>query len=433
MSGNFRVIDRRKNSSGKSTNNRQRFIKRAKESIRDSIRDRIQDRKIDNTSDGEEVIIPKEGIKEPSFGHDHNTGKRKDVRPGNKQFDAGDRVKKPQGGSGQGNGKGKGSDSDDLSEDEFGFALSKKEFYDIFFEDLELPNMKDKEMEEIKHFKSVREGYRREGSMSNLDLMQSYKNSLGRRLALKRPPKKKLYDLEEELANSKTKKKKEEISDKILKLKKKYRTVPFFDENDMRYRNYVQKPQPNNKAVMFCVMDVSASMGEHEKDLSKRFFMLLYMFLERKYEHTDVVFIRHHSQASECDEEEFFHSRETGGTVVSSAINLLDEIRNERYPTNEWNVYVAQCSDGDNSSSSDTSHCMDVIQNKILPVSQYYAYIQTEYSRNSYANTFFDREYSLWSHFEELKDRNKHFEMKQVAEAPDIWKVFVELFKKQGV
>lgn len=429
----FTVVDRRRNMKGKSTPNRQRFIKRAKEAIRDAVRDNIQDRKIDNTDGGENINIPKDGINEPTFNHDWSTGKKKYVRPGNKNFDAGDTLPKPQGGQGGGSGKGQGSEDMDPAEDDFEFAISKKEFYDIFFEDLELPNLTDKEIVEIKHYKSVREGYRREGSMSNLDLLQSYKNSLGRRVALKRPSKKTLEELEVQLSETEDEKEQDEIAEKILKLKKKFRQVPFFDDSDMRFRNYTQKPQPNTKAVMFCLMDVSYSMGEHEKDLSKRFFMLLYMFLERKYEHTDIVFLRHHNDAKEVDEDEFFKGRETGGTVVSSVIDLLTEIQKDRYPTNEWNIYVAQCSDGDNCSAADSIDCCSTIEENILPIAQYFAYIQTEYSRSNLDTQFFNSEYSLWSHYSTLKDKYKHFEMKQVAKQSDIWKVFVELFQKKGV
>lgn len=426
------LIDRRKNSKGKSTTNRNRFVKRAREAIRESIRQKIKGRKIDNTAGGENVVIPSEGIKEPSFQHDSNTGKKYDVRPGNKEFEQGDRIPKPKGGQGRGKGKGKGSKDMDISEDEFEFAISKKEFYDIFFEDLELPNLEDREMNEIKNFKTVREGYRKDGSFSNLDLIQSYKNSLGRRLSLHRPPKSKLRELEKELELTDSEEDIVKIQAEIEKLRKKFRKVPFFDDNDMRFRNYTQHPQPNNKAVMFCVMDVSASMGEHEKDLSKRFFMLLYMFLERKYEHTEIIFIRHHTQATECNEDDFFNSRETGGTVVSSALELLIEIQRDRYPTNEWNIYVAQCSDGDNYDSGDTAHCVDLIKNKILPITQYYSYIQTEYHRGNFSRFYFDTDYSLWTQYEEVSESYKNFEMKQVAEQRDIWKVFVELFKKKN-
>jgi uncharacterized sporulation protein YeaH/YhbH (DUF444 family) len=426
----MQIIDRRQNPGGKSSPNRQRFIKRAKEAIRESIKEKIQGRKIDNTSSGENIVIPKEGINEPSFGHDYDTGKKSDVRPGNKNYNVGDKIKKPPRSGGGGAGRGEGSDDPTVGEDEFEFALSKKEFYDIFFEDLELPNLQDKEINEIKQYKIEREGFRKDGSMSNLDLIRSYKNSLGRRMALARPPKKKLQELLDKFEAAESQEEKDKFLLEIEKLKKKFRQVPFFDENDMRFRNFTKKPKPNSKAVMFCVMDVSFSMGEHEKDLSKRFFMLLYMFLERKYEQTDIIFIRHHTDAKECDEDEFFHSHEAGGTVVSSAMNLLVDIQRDRYPTTEWNVYVAQCSDGDNN-GSDTPKVIDIIKNKIMPRCQYFAYIQTEYSRDSYRNMYFDSDYGLWPNYEELETQYKNFEMRQVSEAPDIWNVFVELFKKQ--
>jgi uncharacterized sporulation protein YeaH/YhbH (DUF444 family) len=424
------VVDRRQNPSGKSSPNRQRFLKRAKKAIREQIKDKIQGRKIGNTTGGENIVISREGIKEPSFDHDYNTGRKTDVRPGNKDFNAGDKIPKPPPGGGGGGAGSEGSNDPSTSEDEFEFALSKKEFYDIFFADLELPNLKDKEINEIKQYKIEREGFRKDGSMSNLDLIRSYKNSLGRRMALARPPKKRMDELLAQLEAADSQEDRDALQIKIEALKKKYRQVPFFDETDMRFRNFTKKPQPNSKAVMFCVMDVSASMGEHEKDLSKRFFMLLYMFLERKYEHTEIVFIRHHTEANECDEDEFFHSRESGGTVVSSATDKLMEIQKDRYPTDEWNIYVAQCSDGDNY-GHDTAKVVDTIKNQIMPICQYYAYIQTEYSRDNYSHAYFDKDYGLWPNYKVLKDDFKNFEMKQVAEAPDIWNVFIELFKKQ--
>ena len=423
-----RIIDRRLNPKGKSTSNRQRFIKRAKEAIRESLKGKIKDRKVSDTNGGENVNIPKEGIMEPSFDHDWDTGTKQDIRPGNKSYSKGDRIRKPEGGSGGGGGK-QGSNDPELGEDEFEFALSKSEFYDIFFEDLELPNLEDKEMKENLNYKSVREGFRKDGSISNLDKLQSYKNSLGRRLALKRPAKKKLADLMARLEVCEDDVEKVDIEARIDAIKKKYRQVPFFDEVDMRYRNYNLKPQPNDKAVMFCVMDVSASMGEHEKDLSKRFFMLLYMFLERKYEHTEIVFIRHHTQASECDEDTFFHSKETGGTVVSSAFHLLSDIQKERYSTDEWNIYIAQCSDGDNY-GEDTEEVTQLLRDELLPIVQYMAYIQTEYHRSSISDQYFDMDYGLWGHYDALKDEVKNFDMKQVNEPRDIWKVFTELFQK---
>ena len=102
---------------------------------------------------------------------------------------------------------------------------------------------------------------------------------------------------------------------------------------------------------MFCLMDVSGSMTEHMKDLAKRFYVLLYIFLKRRYKHVDVVFIRHTHEAPEVDEDTFFHSPETGGTVVSTALEEMQRVVAERYDPDSWNIYAAQASDGDNTAT----------------------------------------------------------------------------------
>ena len=115
-------------------------------------------------------------------------------------------------------------------------------------------------------------------------------------------------------------------------------------------------------------------MTEHMKDLAKRFYMLLYLFLTRRYRHVEIVFIRHTDQAREVDEETFFHSRETGGTVVSSALREMQRIVKERYPA-DWNIYAAQASDGDNA-LNDNGACAALLKDAILPVCQYFAYLE---------------------------------------------------------
>ena len=127
---------------------------------------------------------------------------------------------------------------------------------------------------------------------------------------------------------------------------------------------------------MFCLMDVSASMGEREKDLAKRFFILLHLFLKRKYDRVDIVFIRHTHEASEVDEQEFFYGKESGGTIVSSALKEMIEIREKRYPVADWNIYCAQASDGDNS-GNDTDGCVELLDARpFCRSTQYFAYIE---------------------------------------------------------
>src|SRR5260370_11600114 len=100
---------------------------------------------------------------------------------------------------------------------------------------------------------------------------------------------------------------------------------------DTRYRRFETMPKPVAQAVMFCLMDVSSSMSEHMKDLAKRFYMLLYVFLTRRYRHVEIVFIRHTDRAEEVDEDTFFHGPESGGTLVSSALQPMHAISSPRF------------------------------------------------------------------------------------------------------
>ena len=196
--------------------------------------------------------------------------------------------------------------------------------------------------------------------------------------------------------------------------------MPFLDPLDLKFRNRVKVPMPSTRAVMFCVMDVSGSMDESRKDLAKRFFILLYLFLTRHYEKIEVVFIRHHTQAAEVDEQNFFHATETGGTVVSSALVLMDEIIRARYPADQWNIYGAQASDGDNW-HHDCGRCRELLIDKILPKCRYFAYVQVA-----------EPEQNLWEEYQRIVGEVPHFAMRKAIEASQIYPVFRELFKKEG-
>ena len=142
----------------------------------------------------------------------------------------------------------------------------------------------------------------------------------------------------------------------------------------MRFNAFTEQPVPTSQAVMFCLMDVSGSMGEREKDLAKRFYMLLHLFLKRRYEKVDIVFIRHTHDAQEVDEQEFFYSRQSGGTIVSTALDKMLEIQKERYATADWNIYAAQASDG-YTQSGDARRCVEMLNARdhaALPVLRLY-------------------------------------------------------------
>ncbi|NVC62222.1 YeaH/YhbH family protein [Vibrio sp. 05-20-BW147] len=417
-------IDRRLNGKNKSAVNRQRFMRRYKEQIKESVADAVNRRSITNTETGEDVAIPHKDIKEPLF-HQGKGGLRERVHPGNDQFITGDKIERPKGGQG-GGGAGDGDASaDGEGQDDFVFQISKDEYLDLLFEDLALPNLKKNQVNKITEWKKHRAGYQTAGMPSNISIVRSLQQSLARRTAMSAGKKRLLHELElelEHIQNQEPAQKLEEmkLKQEIAELRKAIESVPFIDTFDLRFKNYERKPVPSSQAVMFCLMDVSGSMDQATKDIAKRFYVLLYLFLNRTYENVEVVFIRHHTQAKEVDEHEFFYSQETGGTIVSSALKLMDEIVKARYPVGEWNVYAAQASDGDNW-ADDSPRCKDLLTNKLLPNCQYYAYI--EITRRSHQ--------TLWHEYEKLEESFDNFAMKNIRSVEDIFPVFRELFHKE--
>lgn len=430
------IIDRRKNDKKKSSTNRSRYVRRVREQVKEAVKDIIRDGSItDNLSNKQKRIkIKRKGLSQPDFRHDTQGGVRDRVMPGNKEFQQGDRTPKPQGGSG-GPGKGKGS-ADGEGNDDFEFALSREEFLDLFFEDLELPDMVKKDLASVTEYVMKRAGFSTDGNPSRLNIIRSMKQAKSRRLALRAPKKKAIRELEEELAllltNIATRKannediiieeaRKIEIEDELKILRRKHKAIPFIDDVDLRYNRWERVPTPTTQAVMFGIMDVSASMGEWEKEMAKRFFMLMLLFLQHNYERVDIVWIRHHSIPKEVDEQEFFHSQESGGTVVSTALDLMADIVKERYPLNQWNVFGTQISDGDNY-SMDCPVAQHVMQERILPISQYFAYVEVDKNGNTNSD--------LWPYYKQLTS-NKSFVMSMVKDVSDIFPVFRGLFEKR--
>ncbi|GHW59725.1 hypothetical protein VCSRO103_0074 [Vibrio cholerae] len=418
-------IGRRLNGKNKSTVNRQRFLRRYKEQIKESVADAVNRRSITNTESGEDVSIPTRDIKEPMF-HQGKGGVRERVHPGNDQFIRGDKIDRPKGGQGSG-GSGEGEASaDGEGSDDFVFQISKDEYLDILFEDLALPNLKKNQVNKITEWKTHRAGFQTSGVPSNISVVRSLQQSLARRTAMTAGKRRLMSELEEELERiqrSEPPQIMEEmrIKQEIEELRNKIDSVPFIDTFDLRFKNYEKRPIPSSQAVMFCLMDVSGSMDQATKDIAKRFYVLLYLFLTRTYENVEVVFIRHHTQAKEVNEHDFFYSQETGGTIVSSALKLMHEIIEARYPLGEWNIYGAQASDGDNW-ADDSPRCKELLSNKLLPYCQYYAYI--EITRRSHQ--------TLWHEYEKLQASFDNFAMKNIRSVEDIFPVFRELFQKEN-
>lgn len=424
------IVDRRLNPGGKSLPNRQRFLRRVKDVAQRAVRESAREKDIKDLGKDGRISVPGDGVREPRFSRQPGTGHQDYILPGNKTYVEGDRIERPPGGGG-GGGSGEGGEGGENSEDAFHFVLTREEFLDLFLEDLELPDLAKRRLAVVETEGLRRAGYTVSGSPANLALSRTLRNSMSRRIALKRPKLEEVAALEAEIAAA------EALNDprlpdlklKLLELRERSKRIPYVDPIDLRFRRFEPYPKPIAQAVMFCLMDVSGSMTEHMKDLAKRFYILLHIFLTRRYKHVEIVFIRHTDKATEVDEETFFGSRETGGTLVSSALVEMKRIVTERYSPDDWNIYAAQASDGDNV-SSDGPTSTELLRAHILPACQHFAYLEVG-DENGPRAGFVEHRTTLWRTYEALAKAGEPLAMRKVNHRRDIYPVFRELFGRK--
>jgi hypothetical protein len=428
------VVDRRLNPGGKSLPNRQRFIRLAKETIKEAVVRSIRERALGEVGGKEVVSIPMKRIAEPRLHHAGQGGDRDRVFPGNKEFVQGDTLPKPKSGAGE---KGSEGAPDGEGEDDFRFTISAEEYLNVLFEELELPDLAKTQLKDDNTLRFHRAGHSSSGAPSNLNLVRTMRRSLARRICLGRPKPEEMEALEAEITEL------EAIADRDadaqarldaaiaerVQLNARTRRIAYIDPVDLRFNRFEAKPQPSAQAVMFCLMDVSGSMTEDMKDLAKRFFLLLHLFLTRNYKHVDLVFIRHTSEAKEVDEETFFNSRETGGTVVSTALAEMRRVIDERYPIEDWNIYAAQASDGDNY-SSDSTKCLQLLDEQVLPICQYFAYVEVHDARQTEIFLSSQNVSDLWKSYSTVAGGHANFAMRRVFSKADVFPVFHQLFAK---
>lgn len=376
------IVDRRKSGKNKSVGNRQKFIKRYKNRIKRSVDELASDKGITDVLKDRKVIINQDEIEEPNFNFDLSTGERDIILPGNKNLQKGDRIDRPP----QSEEDGPGASDQGEGFDEFTFTLTKEEFLDLYFSDMELPDFIKESMKGSNKFIWKRTGYTKEGIPPRLDLVKTLKQSLARRIA----------------TGSKR----------------------FLDDIDLRYKHFTKQPNPIKKAVMILLMDVSASMAEEEKTIAKKFFLLLYLFLNKVYKSVEVIFVSHTTMASEVSEQEFFYGQETGGTLVSAGLTLVKDIIDSRIDLNSTNVYVAQASDGDNWPADVVEPLMLDILQKI----QYFAYVQIEEYQRRLRKLDIGIS-DLMDDYLEIKD--KKLQCRHVSSAADVYPVLRELFEKR--
>lgn len=383
------VIDRRQNGSGKSAPNRRKFIERYKRQIKRSVEKVIGGKSIKDADKSIDVGIDGDSTREPDYHFDPRTGKKTHVNSGNDRFSKGDTQQKPQGGQGAG-----GAGNDGEGEDDFTFTLTKDEFFDLYFDGMELPDFIKESLAGSKKFKLKRAGFTRDGVPTRLNSTKTMEMAIARRIAAKAQGKKKPL---------------------------------YLDDVDVRFDNIIKKPYPITKAVMFMIMDVSGSMMEIDKTLAKKFFILLYLFLTKCYDEVEIRFIRHTQDAEEVDEETFFYDRKSGGTMVSSAFLLINDLITEQVNLEDTNVYIAQASDGDNW-PEDNNDLVNLLEESILPKVQYMAYIQTrEVREQGWRGAGYP---PLMKTYAPLAEREEKFNCKTVLEEADVYPVLRSLFER---
>jgi len=415
------IVDRRLNPGSKSLENRQRFLRRAKALVQGAVKKTSQERDIKDVLEGGEVAIPLDGMAEPRFRREGGT--RDMVIPGNKKFIEGDVLPRSgqSGGSPSEPGEGDG-------EDAFRFVLSRDEFVDLFLDDLELPDLAKRRLTQAESVTLQRAGYTTSGSPANISIGRTVRLALARRVALRRPRRETIAELEAALAECTDDDRRAVLAAELEALKAKVKRIPFIDPLDIRFRRFESVPKPVAQAVMFCLMDVSGSMSEHMKDLAKRFYMLLYVFLTRRYRHVEIVFIRHTDRAEEVDENTFFHGPASGGTLVSSALAAMSDIVRARFSPADWNIYAAQASDGDNS-YADSELTSRLLTEMILPVTQFFAYLEVG---DTSGGPFDMPDSSLWSLYQRLQAEGAPLSMRKVSDRSEIFPVFKDLFHRRA-
>lgn len=436
------IVDRRKNDKGKSSVNRRKFIGRVRDHLKKSVKETVRDGNLEDLTGGnnKKVRIPIRDLDEPWFHHD-NTGINDIVRPGNDRWVPGDKIHRPQGGVGGGGSKGS---PDGEGEDTFVFHLTKEEFLDLFFENCELPDLVKKNLAIVNEEELRRTGLTSDGPPAALNIERSMRRAKSRRFALRAMKQAKfkrlqneLKQVEEEIAlltsqgvdTIELEERRAALEKELEVLKRRLDAVPFLDPIDLKYNHWSKVSIPTTQAVIFRVMDVSGSMTEHMKEMSKTFFILLQLFLEKHYTHIEIVNIKYHSVASETDEKDFFYGTETGGTVTSKALQLVYDLMQERYPTSLWNAYVAHSSDGDNFGYDNSE--VERLLKTLMPMLQYYAYVQINSEMAAAWRGHIHDPDNMWDLFETAKNHHRNLDCALVEEAKDVYPVFIKLFERK--
>ena len=417
------IVDRR-SQKGKSVANRQRLLKRLDGALKAQLGKLVARHKLQDGAQPAEVTIERKDAGEPRIILDSASGASGRIIPGNDKYHIGDKIPNT-GSEGRGPGQGHGAgDGEEDDEDSFRFALSRTEYLSLLFDDLELPALVKKDLLEIDENRFRRGGVVRYGNPGSVCVARTFKASIGRRVAAEAQHDEDVAEAEAVLIAARS------AADPVRlaaaqhafdEVTRRTGEIPFLDPVDLRHRNLIEVQSPCTAAVMFCLMDVSSSMDENRKDLAKRFFMLLHLFLTRKYKKVDLVFIRHTDAAQEVDEETFFNGTQAGSTKVLSALAKMNEIIASRYPASRYNIFGAQASDGD-SFGTDSAESSSYLRAELLPASRYFVYAEVGSNPLQGSTT-------LWAAYRDIQ--NERFNMASVNARNEVYPALAKLFHRE--
>ncbi len=380
----------RKTTADRSAPDRRRHKQKIEKAIREGIHNIVAEESIIGQDGKKKIKIPVRGIKEYRFVYGDNKENRKvGSAHGIDKIKRGQQI-----GEARNKAKAKGDKpGEDAGEEYYDVEITLEELAAYLFDSLELPDLEKKTLKKLLSEKVKRHGYRSQGIRPRLDKKQTLIKKIKRKKAAIRAG---TFNPESD--------------DRFL-----------FHENDLRYRHIKKTMKESSSAVVVFLMDISGSMTTDKKYLARSFFFLLYQFIRHRYENIEIVFIAHDVQAYEVNEDQFFNRGNSGGTMVSPALEMANDIINKRYHPNSWNVYLFHCSDGDNW-PSDMSKAVK-LSSSLKEICQLYGYCEINPSGDRLFTSSDSTLSQAYDHLNDDKFKTTHIQSKD-----DIWPSFKDFF-----
>ncbi|MFT9848386.1 sporulation protein YhbH [Aneurinibacillus sp. REN35] len=358
----------------------QRHQEKVREAIRKNLPDLVSEENIIMSNGRDVVKIPIRSLDEYRIRYNYN--KSKHVGQGTGDSKVGDVIAR-EGDPSKGPGKGQGA-GDQTGEDYYEAEISVEELQEMLFAEMELPNLQQKQQDDVVVTDIRFNDIRKKGLMGNIDKKRTILEAL-RRNGLEG-----------------------------------HKGIKSISNEDLRFKTWEEIVQPHSNAVIIAMMDTSGSMGALEKYVARSFFFWMVRFLRTKYEKVNIAFIAHHTEAKEVTEEAFFSKGESGGTICSSAYRKALEIIDQRYPPALYNIYPFHISDGDNL-TSDNDRCVKLVR-ELMSRSNMFGYTEVnQYNRHS----------TLMSAYKHIKDPK--FKYSIVREKGEVYKALTTFFGKETV